>query len=1006
MGLDRKVTLEIDLEASKAQRAARELQDQIGGIGKAGTSIEVINRNLLEMTNRFQQTGLISTRAIAAVGLELKNAEKNFSQLTASQQQFLTAARDRYRDLISSQREFNQELQKVQRQTRDWTGFQNSLAAISGRFGSVLRDVIAVTAAFSAGWEAGRRLDDWLEHNISGWKRWRDSVAESIVGAQHELTRLTDDPRFAGTRTEKLLPEIIAKQAQGKRLFEAAGKDLVDYGATLMRAYYENNLKLYHDNAARALKAQEDYIKRSNDLWKAQGRGFAGFVDQFGVSNEQMTSLRVSGIFDAATKFLDDPEVKKKVEDAAAKAAKLQHDAIVEAAEEQKQLIIEAGEALSDALREAGSFVADALTDFGLTGGKNFGSMLQSYIAKGTQQGYMQLFQQGGAISSLFSGAFGPNGLDVSGYWNAQAGAYINPQTGAPFQGDTPQQQRLAAQSQQLNKYISGSLQAAGAIYNSLTNGSTNDLGGFAQDAVTYAGLGAQLGGGIGALVGVIVAGIVQAFKPSMVDVADFATYNVRKGTAWYRENTKSDEYSLVVQRKVQDAVDSTFNAFTSVILRFPAELLSKLVIPITGVGVSGGKWDEAAGGKITGYGKSDFKMAMDDFNAWLAGTLPIDIAEAFKPALEQGFKALGLTNTAFERYWEKMKGVDPQKAQQFWSDLVDFLNTWTELQASMANVNAATLGKVASWNLNPDGSQRLPGQSDYIQALSQAEERIRDLAAAVATLTGPDQIAAAKQLGDTVSTVMQSLVDYMNLLGTTARAIQEDIRSRLLSLDLDQAKGDKQRQQDLLYAEYRRIDEEIKNAARLGLSPDQLRSDVSQAANLAGQIYGLAPDAAHAGWYRTQLEQLQKDSSAQLEAMAEIAKTEVEKLIAQVKPFVDYVSGIPLDLDPAFKAAEDSLVSFSQALDILTGRITNDVNNSPGGSSGAHPGNWVWDDTQHKWVPPTGPPNDLGGLTGITAASRVVGELRIYVNDVQSGAVDLRSEGFARRTVIARGRR
>ncbi len=1064
--IDRKVTLSVDLDSSRAESGLKRVADAGGRVGKevsaawsaATPQLEAVNKRLLEMGVRFQETGLISQRALATVGVQLRSLTDEYGKtasatdrLTAAERNFLSTAQGAYKEAIARSKEYNDELERVNRQTRNWTSFQGALEAIGGRFGDIVKVATGVTAALTAGWQMGRKLDTWLEENVSGWKRWRDQAADSIVAVTEKLRGLSGAQMTPGQLLAPIGPKGEQTQFQmllGQAAQSLGVKTLADVNAEL--AKFQNQMrvvelsgmglsKFFEDNKTKiedwvaslraagknvpswlegivkgwaaikaaqdaakksaedAAKAQEDFARRSATLWGSQGAGFAGFVEQRGSSVATSLAMQRAGIFDDAERWLDEQQRKEK------DAREEQNDRFIE---ELKQTLIFGSEAMAHALKDAGNFVSDALVDFGLKGGKNFGQIVESYVAKGASDGFKQLFAANGPLAGLFSGALGPQGLDVSGYYNQGLGAYINPQTGQPFQGATPQQQRLAAQSYKLNQYINGSLQAAGAIYNSLTNGSTNDLGGFAQDAITYAGIGAQMGGVIGGIIGVIVAGIVQAFKPSMVDIADFAQYNVRGGRASYLENTVSQAASDIQARKVQDAVNSTFNAFTSVILRFPAEMLSKLIVPITSIGVYGGKWDPAEGGHITGYGKTDFQNALKDFNAWLAGTLPDEIAKAFKPALEQGFKALGLTNTAFERYWEQMKGVDPAKAQEFWSNLVDFLNTWNDIQASMANINASTVGGVAGWYLNPDGSQRIPGQSDYMQSLSQAETHIRDLAAAVATLTGPDQIAAAKQLGDSVKSVMTSLVEYLNLVGTTAKAIHDDIHNRLLALGLDQAKGNKQAQQDLLWAEFKRIDEEIKNAARLGLSPDQLRADVSQAANLAGQIYGLAPDAAHADWYRRQLEQLQNISDQQLQQMADTAKTEVEKLIAQVQPFVDYVNGVPNDLDPAFTAAEDALVSFADALNLLSGRITNDTDYSTGEHS-AHPRNWVWDPTAGKWVPPGTNPDLLPATANLSNLSAgIVGELRIYVNDVAAGSVDLSSEGFARRTVIARGRR
>lgn len=293
--LDRSVTLEVDLDTSKVDEGAQRYVSNVQKMAAAGAqagkdanaaitpqlaSLAQLNTQLQKIGVRYQQTGQISARALSATGAAIKELQQEYGKtasaadrLSVAERTFFMAAQQAQKDALKRLREYNEAAQEVQRQTHNWTSLGSAIEGLGGPIGRTAQVVGGVTAALTAGWQAGRHLDEWLDKNADGWAAWKTKATDAIVGVKKDLVDLATDPRFAGTRTQQLLPQIQAKQDQSK------------FGFNLGQALQAQGVRTIADATADVKKFEEQLnLLKIDDSFKASigqvGTGVESFLQK------------------------------------------------------------------------------------------------------------------------------------------------------------------------------------------------------------------------------------------------------------------------------------------------------------------------------------------------------------------------------------------------------------------------------------------------------------------------------------------------------------------------------------------------------------------------------------------------------------------------------------------------------------------------------------------------------------------------------------------------------
>src|SRR5262249_23465446 len=130
---------------------------------------------------------------------------------------------------------------------------------------------------------------------------------------------------------------------------------------------------------------------------------------------------------------------------------------------------------------------------------------------------------------------------------------------------------------------------AASAIYSELSSGAVQGAQSFIQDAITNIGISQEAGTGlIGAVAAIVVAGVEQAFLPTAVDAADIGQFGLFGGQAYFK-GLKTPGAAEIAQGQIQQQYDAFFDAYTKILLKFPEDVLPKIIIAYNKITVGGG---------------------------------------------------------------------------------------------------------------------------------------------------------------------------------------------------------------------------------------------------------------------------------------------------------------------------------------------------------------------------------------------------------------------------------
>jgi hypothetical protein len=565
---------------------------------------------------------------------------------------------------------------------------------------------------------------------------------------------------------------------------------------------------------------------------------------------------------------------------------------------------------------------------------------LANGFSNATKQAFYDVFSGGDIMKSVanFVDAFRAALSDMLGNI---AKRWMNDLV-ARAQGLPDSKGNIPSGSQQRNAQAGlAGIQSATLLYGLYQNGQNG--AGRGQNALSGlvggAAVGAQIGSivpGIGTLAGAIVGGLIGGIAGYFTgssghkapDVASGIRVGASGATSLYGQlNLKDDDQKSAIQ-KIQSAYDSIFNGFVQTLLKLPGLK-----------GIPGGN-GEIAQGYFKGQ-MGDWTKYIDDF---VNHKLPEQIAGEFKTAFSKGFEAAGIGSNQFEKFWQEASGLSGDQAIRFWSDMADGLESFRVARARMANLSG--ISDLGLARFDQTGTAQPFGKSDFETSVRASSKGIFDIARAMVTLTGPDKVAAFKQLGASVADVTKSLADYLQRVGNALKSLRATFDSTRLEMQISQydqkvdengnvvRQGDPNAQARLLEAQYNKDMYQIQHAKELGLSPEDVTNLSTHALGLLGRIYDLDPSDEAYKWWTQQADTLEKMSDDALKSLGDAAKSAVQKLIDEVQPFVDWFNGIPVNLDAALKLIEDdALPGFAEAINDLANRIRN-VDLTPPGTN------------------------------------------------------------------------
>jgi hypothetical protein len=461
-------------------------------------------------------------------------------------------------------------------------------------------------------------------------------------------------------------------------------------------------------------------------------------------------------------------------------------------------------------------------------------------------------------------------------------------------------------------------IQGAGAAYGLYSAGQagvgkgTNALSGAGSGAM----LGFQVGGVYGAVIGAVIGGIAGWLTGN--DAQKDYKYGVprvdSRGRAQLGElqNIGGPEADAMLAR-IQQQFNTVWNSFANIVLKIPGAIIPEL---------------EAIDGRFQSRASGKF---LKHFEEWITGTLPDAIAAQFKGVLAEGLARMGLARSQFEAFWTETASLNPEEMRKFWSDLTDGLVSLQRVQDKMGQIRSiygTEFGnfRVPNWEatrFTDAGRLQQVGESDFAASIRDAAPGLFDIARQMIALSGPERVAAFKQLGASMDQVMDSLIAHLEDIAQTALRLTETFRNARFERQLSRTE-DPNDQARLLESEYDRIQNRLANAAALGLSPGEVEALASRGIEILGRLYDLDPSDAAYAWWLEQMGTLEALAESQLALMRDQAVDLVEDLLQQMQPFVDWFLGLPVDLDAAWDLVDGSLRGFATALAELTAEIRN----------------------------------------------------------------------------------
>lgn len=875
----------------KAEDAARKLGQQKDPIKALSPEFQRLAQLSERLGETYQRTGTYGRTSIAAVAAQLKEVQREHGATAASARNLSDAERALWArtsgditQAIAKQREFNEQQRRVAAATHEWTGFHSALQAVGGRFSQITQVVGGVFAAFTAGISIGRGVDKWLEENISHWKKWRDSVADSIVSAFSGASKGTAPTarvqqlagivglRQAGAESIKKLYEDLQRNAiptidaavDGVKKFREGLVLLAREGATGTGKFLrdsKSDLQGYVDAFASAGIALPKDIKKITDSlgilsYKQQEalKNLKQLLPQLGIRQNipfTTTSNTAANVTDQMAAIAE-ARSKSQFEEWLNKERDLLDDFIADWKFSQDEA----------ARRFANQFNAKIRTDLdslitGFLGGGSKGllgsleTIFQRYFGEGSQS-LGDLLING--IGKMFPGSVKPGVPGVN--------------------GGSPQLEPFSAGANALQGAMGFGAIAINANQSSKPGGGGSLLGSTISGALAGAALGSVipvLGTAIGAIVGAVVGFVASLLASSPGSTYKYGIPTIKKGKAGFgdTQNFGTTE-NLVMVGRIQDQYDTFRNAFVKIMLTFPEAVITKL---------------KDIDGKFQGAASKSF---MTNFDNWLNKTLPQAIAVQFYQSMEDAFVGRGFSKERFAQIFDRLSALDPKKA----------LELYTQLAQGVVNVSDAMagFGKHAGFDVNIPGTGSILGvvktrqQQTFGQSLATTDDRIQRLAESLSLLAGEEQIRAYAQLGEMMKERNRLEEEFVQKVSDMIRDVNLEIDSSIRGLKMEGLATNPQGQVDFLTGYMHDLQAQLKVAS----TPEEVRRIQQELLNtiLSVKTVGasMGPDAekAYRDWAIAALEELRNATLGRLANLGNELDSVNQQFIAQVQPLLD----------------------------------------------------------------------------------------------------------------------
>lgn len=693
------------------------------------------------------------------------------------------------------------------------------------------------------------------------------------------------------------------------------------------------------------VKQKEQAIALANVYEKIASSSHLAF-EKFG-TNSSNPSV-VSGILDSAAmteRMHQEVDIVKAGEDYKRASADERRAIELRTANQWATII---GDANKDAVKAAEAFksqwtdkIGPLFNDLLTNGGKSFGQIASAMFLDGIKGGSDKLADVfGGAILS----AFGAKPVNRGDY-------------GADAAGTAQYQSALSTQKERQSQIFGAITAGIGAVsqFADIASGKLKESA--AQIVMSFTAAGASIGSIfpgagtiIGAVVGFVVGAVAAIIAPAVGKDYQYAKFGITNGQAFVDPNKNINAGQTAdMLRALTDTMNGFVDGYIKILLKFPLDVIAGLALGVgqlnftPGIlsgtqghhglfgsilgsadplnilgngGISsfianphgssrgdGSSGTAGPGGDPFAIGDAASAHFMEHFDAWVKNQLPAEIAETFRGQVGKSFEAMGMTTDKFGKVWDSLKGMDPKAALQVLSDMADALISFAKVSGGMQNLGSLK-NLTGGGKINADGSARAFGVNDYMQNLLDGQDQLIKLGIAVKTLVGPDQVAAAKELGNAEKTLFDNLVAYLNKLSAMSSAFSRSIEDKLFQLQIDQAgltpgAAGKNNQSALYENRYNQDVYQLKHAKELGLSAEDVDRLSKDASDLATKIYDLDP-TKRAKWYTDTLLTLGNITTAAYEALGQQAKTAVEKELAALQPVLDWFKGLPGTVTPA----------------------------------------------------------------------------------------------------------
>jgi hypothetical protein len=804
-------------------------------------------------------------------------------------------------------------------------------------------------AAFNEEVEKGNTLYGAYLHTLEGGSQTMKQIMAPQGQAVTGLTpQQVKERREANAKALKDEAQAILDNEQKKKDAAAAEKKRLEEQAAQLKAYRNavDTLLGVSTDQLQAEKALSEAV-REVDARMGAGEGAKTYAEQLKQINDAATRLHrtlsdsallqpipvkalgLTSSFTGLSNAMEDPVVAENkardqrlkdldefvlhyqdlMDEVNAEIAKEDYDRKLAFAAQLQQKYAD------QFVRPIGSIFADLAA----TGGKHFGEIAGGFMRDSLQRGGEELAKiLGDALLKAVPAAFG------GGEITAAPGT---PEFAAQTTQKAQQQQKIGAA---LTAAVGGITQLAGVISGKGPHQSAAEL--ILGQTATGASIGSiwpGIGTVIGAVVGLVVGGIAALTQGAAGDKYSYATgigVNAA-GQATFRgnQNVTANKASEALAQ-IQQTFDTFWDGYMNLILKLPLDFLPKIdkaISPMVGRFEQGADFGFAASEKF-----------WEEFDEYVKGKLPTQIASKFRDTLGAGFEKLGLSASTFNRIWNELAKLDPKQA----------LSLWTALAEGMTKIHTA-LDYFATPVFNTSGgrdlglfglTQRQEGQT-FADQLRGSTSDIMELAGAIGSMTSQGQIQAAQQLGTMLEDRMNKEKAFLSQVSATIKAITQQMDDSIRSLTLEGFKTPTGETDYKAQAEYlKSYADDLRNRIRAATTPEEAQQLGSELNSVIMQIVGLGKNAdpataeAYRQWGIAALKEAKELLVARLEGLAAAVTEENRAFLESFRPLFEGFSDdvhtnlqLPIkNLSEDFDGASTSVRNWKTELDATTERL------------------------------------------------------------------------------------